>query len=48
MDATETALIVAVLVTLGLAVRFSRLRRYSEDPSRAGRNEADHQFKRPS
>jgi hypothetical protein len=48
VDATEIALIVAVVVTLGLAVRYSRLRAYSENPSRAGRNEADQQFKRPS
>jgi hypothetical protein len=43
MEVTEIALIVAMIVALAVAVRFSRVRRYGEEPSRARRNEADQQ-----
>ena len=43
MEVDEIALVVAMVVALGLAVRFSVARRYGEDLSRASRNEADQQ-----
>jgi len=43
MEVTEIALIIAMIVALGLAVRFSVVRRSGEDLSRAGRSEADQQ-----
>jgi hypothetical protein len=43
MEVTQIALLVGMVVALGLAIRFSMVRRYGEDLSRAGRNEADQQ-----